>query len=106
MFKRFLLYIREFFGYDGRQKVIYLYKKEKGMTEEQLQQLVKEALYKGFLKDAKDNLTSASKQRVDFTKNANNFGGVFTDLPEGVTYYDIMWLLDNHYWKGELGGKK
>lgn len=24
MFKRFLLYIREFFGYDGKQKIIYL----------------------------------------------------------------------------------
>lgn len=63
------------------------------MDKDLVQQQVKAAIYKGFIKDARNILISAYKQRVNFSENANTFGGCFTDLPDGVTYYDVEVLL-------------
>ena len=55
---------------------------------------LKEELYKQFIKDAKYQLKSVSKQRVDFSEPAYKFGGCFTYLPKNVSYQDIEDLIE------------
>lgn len=49
---------------------------------------IKDALYKGFIKDARNTLTSAYKQRVNFSEDAKIFGGSYctkSEMPDGYT---------------------
>lgn len=62
-----------------------------------LQKELKEALFKEFIAESKDNLVSVYKQMVDMNESACNWGGCWTGLDEGISYRDIEELVNGCY---------
>ena len=54
---------------------------------------LKDIIYEDFKKQSKDQLVSVYKLRVDLDKPCCEWGGIWTDLPEDITYRDIEELL-------------
>ena len=64
------------------------------MVTSKFRELIKDVLYREFIREAENNLISVSKHRVSFKDSANLWGGCFTALPKGVTYEDIEILIE------------